>query len=295
MSKRVLATMLIVAMNLTLFSITAQAGALNGNNSLRIVTNEYDYVELIETADEKKLGQMGLTTETAEKMVTQFYEELNSRSLMSDEELYAKGYTGERIELLRAYAAGAVLTDAEMRAITGSCEGEIISYYCYATRAKFKYAWSWDQEPLIMLDDAAGMAWRAVNDEAEEIAVTASSVSSQIKYYYGNVVKHTDTGDEEPGLEFSGVSIQFPMTYGFFTATNDYEHAYAKEGYVTVIVNLENTVSAEINYVEVLGVYGHTIIGIGSPTLSLGGGFSASFTGNTQVDNIGAAHEIITR
>jgi len=295
MYKKVFAILLIVAMNLTLFSITAQAGVMNSNTGLRITTNEYDYVELIATADEKRLGQMGLTTETAEKMITQFYEELDSRSLMSDEELYVKGYTSERIKLLRAYAAGAVLTDAEMRAITGSCEGEIIPYYCRATSAKFKYTWSWDQEPLIMLDDSAGMVWRAVNDEAEEIAVTTSSVTSQIKYYYGNVVKHTDPGDEEPGLEFSGVSIQFPMTYGFFTETNDYENAYAKEGYVTVIVNLEDTVEAEINYVEVMGVYGHTIVGIGSPTLSLGGGLSASFTGNTQVDNTGEAHEIITR
>ena len=55
-------------------------------------------------------------------------------------------------------------------------------------------------------------------------------------------------------------------------------------------------VSANIDCIFVAGLYGHTVVGIGAPSVSVSkGSFGISFTGNTSIDEIAGRKATIYR
>lgn len=107
-----------------------------------------------------------------------------------------------------------------------------------------------------------------------------------IDYYVGHQKLYVGSGTEEPNLDFNTVNMQFNV----LKSLGDQTYAYAKHGEVRVKAKVEEESGAVINYIKIAGLYGHTLLGLGSPTLSVGpgaGNISISLTGSVSVDNIG--------
>lgn len=94
---------------------------------------------------------------------------------------------------------------------------------------------------------------------------------------------------QEAGLDFNTVNVQFRMLQTYQSNTTLTEQAYAKKGSIKVSVQVNNGVSNSINYIMVAGLYGHTTAGANLPSVSLSptGSVSISFSGNLSIDKIG--------
>ena len=284
---------MLFAVLFVIMSISPYALAMEQPEDAQELTfNEYEYLKGLEKLQESALDNK--IPMNYQKIKETYYSELDRRSLLPQEKLEKMGYSIEKIALLRKYADGAGLSDAEMRSLSGTCTGTITAARCTAQIANFRYSWSWDQQPAIALTDAAAIRWRVVDVSAYEIRVHTASVVTAVEYYYGNQVIYRTTGDIETGFEFDVVKIGFPVLKGFFTDVNEYELSYAKKGYINVVIEPYEGTETEIRVVDVLGLYGHTLIGVGAPSISIGSGISFSFTGNTSVDNIARKQRVFT-
>ncbi len=62
---------------------------------------------------------------------------------------------------------------------------------------------------------------------------------------------------------------------------------YARTGTIEVTINVPKGVNQNIHHIFVSGLYGHTLIGLGSPSVSVTpGSIGIGFTGNTSIDSI---------
>lgn len=296
--KKFLSIILSAALVCTLF-----IPAFAADNEPQIVgttyTNEYDYILAIQRATSEELAGMGLTQAQVNEIVSSFEIALHERAALPEETLVGYGYTQDQIAALRSYNAVTVnsidgntsLPLSTMRAITGTCTGEITSTYLTTTSATFKYTWSWDHAPIMKLKDSAAIRWLAFDSNGYDIDVTKTSDSSNINYYWNGSKRFSRTGTKEPDLEFNSLNLQFDESERFQSPTTMTEEAYAGDGYIQVSVKLEPEVKNTISYLKVAALYGHTTIGADYPSISLSptGDISIGFSGNFSIDPIGDA------
>jgi len=259
--------------------------------------NEFDYILSLQAADSATLSTYGLSNTEASRIVREFYTEFDNRALMNDYDLQGLGYSEHQISLLRDYAEGATLSNSQMRGLTGTCTGSITAESCNARDAEFSYCWEWDHCPVMTFQDAAAMRWLAVDSEGHYLDCSKESVNVDIEYYWYTTHKFTRHGELETGLEFNTVSVQFDETEIFYSSTTLPEQAYAKEGIITVEVALEQGVNNSIAYMKVAGLYGHSVVDIGDPSVSVDMAMSVSisFTGGLSTDKIAGRQAHVLR
>ena len=253
-------------------------------------TNEYDYILSLQNATTEELAEMGLTRAQANEVISEFEAALQERASLPDETLLAMGYTQDEINALHTCRTRNVLPVETMRAITGTCTGNITASKATAQEATFKYAWFWDHPPIMKLKDSVAMRWLAYDKNGYEVDVTKTSEKCSISYYWNNRVQFTRSGTQEPDLDFNSLNIQFDEAENFQSSTTMTEEAYAGNGYVRVSVKVEPEVHNSISYLKVAALYGHTTVGVGSPSIGLSpaGTISISFSGtiNSVIDSI---------
>ena len=259
--------------------------------------NEYDYITMLQESPVDKLEAMGLTNDDVNSIVAEFEDALDRRAALSDSSLENLGYSSREISLLRAYASGSDLSDAELQAVTGTCTGYLAKEFCNGSSASFNYSWQWDHCPMMTFSDSAAMRWIAYDSSGHELGIIQTDVSGIVYYWNGDIKHHSWPATQEPNLDFNSVNMQFTVKQtltGSSGITIDY---YAKTGTVTVEVELDENVDNEINYILVAGLYGHTTVGVGSPSIGVGipGSVSISFSGNTSIDATGARKAKITQ
>ena len=280
MMKRILTIITVFALCVSCFTISTFALETQPSE---FVINEYDYIHALQEASETELEEIGLSAEDVKLVSSKFVSGLESLAQMSDRSLKSFGYSAEEIDILRAFAAGKQLSDAELRAVAGECTGDFDFISCDKKGAQFAYWWVWDHAPIIQLQDAAAVRWIAFDSEGDDFDVTRYALDSTIEYYDGSAKLATRTGTEEPNLDFNTVNIQFDMNVNM----GEHIYAYAKRGEIRISIRVQNGTNANINYIKIAGLYGHTLFGIGFPSLSAGSGnsLSLSFTGSTEIDN----------
>lgn len=100
-------------------------------------------------------------------------------------------------------------------------------------------------------------------------------------------------------MDFNSLNIQFDEAENFQSSTTMTEEAYAGNGYVRVSVKVEPEVHNSISYLKVAALYGHTTVGVGSPSIGLSpaGTISISFSGtiNSVIDSIAGDKVKITK
>lgn len=286
---------LVVAMSM-LCMLSVNVGAVSLEPiSLTESFNEYDYIQVIQESSPQELNAMGLSVQEAEKVIENFENSLLERASLPDEELRAYGYDSNEIRLLNQYAAGQPLSHAELRALGSTCQGKITRHSCNTTTAEFSYTFTWDRCPIVMLNDSAAMRWIAYDDEGDEIGVSQTSYSMVVEYYYSpgssgvssSTLAHKSMGTNEPSLDFNTLNMQFPVYEAHAAGNGIVFDCYAKTGTVKVAVRVPNGNNQKIHHIFVGGLYGHTLVGVGSPSVSVGGdSISISFTGNTSIDAI---------
>lgn len=270
---------------------TTTFAAVNKLTTMSIqVSNEYDYISMLKQSTTEELDEIGITREEADNIISEFNAALSKRATLSDTQLITYGYTTEEIDILRAYAKGTRVSDNSIRAITGTCTGNIKLTNCGTKYATFAYTWSWDHCPIMTLSDSAAMRWLAYDKKGYNFSVIRTNLTTTIDYYNGSTKQFTRSGKEEAGLELNTVNLQFDVTKSYQSSTTLTEEAYAKYGTVKVSVQVDNSVNNNINYIMVAGLYGHTTIGGAFPSVSLSptGSVSISFSGNLSIDKIGA-------
>ena len=277
----------LAAMLAVIFTLSGSTYAVEADPAQVVTYNEYDYVVALQESTSEELAEIGMTQEKVQEVVTEFESALAERASLSDEELLELDYDTEEIALLRKYSRGAELSAVELRGVTGTCTGTFINNGVGTRFATFSYNWEWDHKPIITLSDCAAMRWIAYDSRGYEISTIRTYLNSQITYCLGEYIDYTRTGTEEAGLDFNTVNIQFNVEeyYGDAALGANY---YAKYGTIQVSIKVDDSVSNNINYILVAGLYGHTTVGIGSPSVSAGipGSVSIGFSGNTSIDNV---------
>lgn len=277
-------------------SVTAQASSMVEEQYSSEVLSEYDYIEALQNSSTEDLQEVGITCEDVTDIVEEFYKSLDLRAALPNSKLEGLGYTPEEIEILRNYGRGARLSSIDFRAITGTCTGRITKNSFSTRNVQFTYSWEWDKCPIMTLTDSAAVRWLAYDVQSYTINVNKTSATATIDYYYGNSFSYSDAASFEPNLDFNSVNAQFPMIQTKYlpniVAEIDY---YAKAGRVTVSVELPYGTSNSIHNIKVAGLYGHTTLGIGAPSLgvSIPASVSISFTGNTSIDAIAGRQAVI--
>lgn len=264
--------------------------------------NEYDYIQLLQNSSAQELKKMGVSEQEATTIISSFEAALLERSSLCDTELRAYGYDETEIILFHKLSNGQKLSDAELRSLGSTCTGSITRYYCYLKSAKFSYTFEWNRCPLITLSDSAAMRWIAYNASDNEIGVERTSYSMLIEYHFqgnaassGPAFAHYGQGSNQPNLDFNTLNMQFPVYDTHYSnSSGTIFDCYARKGTVTVSIKVPTGVTANIHHIFVGGLYGHTLIGIGSPTVSVSqGSIGISFTGNTSIDSIASRQATI--
>lgn len=128
--KKIIAFILVMVM-VSALPVTSFAS----NNETVVDTvymNEYDYIVALQKATQEELAAMGLSKTEADTIIADFEAALQERASLSEETLYGLGYTQDEIEALHAYNERSVMSVETMRAITGTCTGNITASYATA-------------------------------------------------------------------------------------------------------------------------------------------------------------------
>ncbi len=300
MKKRLFVFLLVLAI---VISLTGYAFADEEESTENAVTfYEYDYIDMLNQSTPQELEELGYTEEEVDEITQTYERDIAEKATMSDDELLAYGYTDEEIALLRAFASGAELSVEEMRNLGSTCTGSLSCQWITDHAAQFTYSWTWNRCPSIRLTDSSALRWIAYNADGTEIGVEQTSSSMLIDYY----VKGTAAGDgcyvysslgtNEPNIDFNTINMQFPA-WGAYTGTSGImEDCYAKIGKVSVSIKVPTGVSQNIDHIFVAGLYGHTLLGVGAPSVSVSSGSCAiSFTANLDIDAIASSRGTITQ
>ena len=233
--------------------------------------------------------------------VRAFYKAISERAKLSDEDLFSYGYDSKEISIFRDFSSASKITTkglsniitTNLRAIAGTLTGKIRLISCGTKRATFRYEWFWDQAPIFKLEDSAAMRWLAYDSKGHGIDVLKVLEASRIDYYtMDDKFAFSQKGTPETNLSFNSVNIQFDVIK-YYTPTpypkDALTSAYAKKGSVTIGLKVDGNVKNNINYIKVAALYGHTVFGLGAPSISLSpdGTIAIGFSGNPSIENLG--------
>ena len=219
--------------------------------------------------------------------------------------MFSYGYDSKEISIFRDFSSTSKITTkglsniitTNLRAIAGTLTGKIRLISCGTKRATFRYEWFWDQAPILKLVDSAAMRWLAYDSKGHGIDVLKVLEASRIDYYtMDDKFAFSQKGTPETNLSFNSVNIQFDVIK-YYTPTpypkDALTSAYAKKGSVTIGLKVDGNVKNNINYIKVAALYGHTVLGISAPSISLSpdGTISIGFSGNKVIENL-AGHKV---
>ena len=280
-----------------LFSLSMPASAIDSNNVIQLdPVNEYDYIDMLQNSSPQELEEIGLSEFEAMEIVSNFENALLNRASLSDSTLAAYGYNDSEIALFHRLAAGESLSSVEPQSLGSTCTGSITRHSCYLKSAEFSYTFTWNRCPIATNSDAAALRWIAYDSSDSEIGVSQKSSSLTVEYHFtGNAgsdgspaFAHYGTPTYEAQSDFNTINMQFPVAQTHLVSgTGMILDCYAKTGTVRVSVKVPNGVTGNIHHIFVGGLYGHSVLGVVSPSISVSkGSIGISFTGGVTVDHI---------
>lgn len=287
-----------------LVSFSFSASAVGEASTTSESFNEYDYIQIIKESTPQELATLGVSEQEATEIISSFEDALSARASLSETELRGYGYDESEIALLHAYANGETLSPSQLRDLGSNCEGTITLNNVSANSASFSYTFTWDRCPIQTLSDSAAMRWIAYDADDHEIGVEQDPFSMTVGYYYvdktsadpSSTLVFLYPGTNEPNLDFNTLNMQFPVHKTHTGSSGIISDCYAKTGTVNVTISTPSGIDQAIHHIFVGGLYGHTIWGVGSPSVNVGQGtINISFTGNTSIDPIASKRGTIYR
>lgn len=266
--------------------------------------NEYNFVKTLQNSSLQELENLGISEREATTIISNYESALLERALLSDSELSAYGYNNSEISLFHDLANGQELSSAEMQSLGSTCTGSITRHSVSTKTAEFSYTFTWDRCPIITLSDSAAIKWLAYDDYGQEIGVEYTSRTMVVEYHFkGNAASdgkpafaHYGNPTCEEGLSFNTLNMQFPVYQPHTSDNGLIFDCYARTGTVQVSVKVPTGTPQNIHHIFVSGLYGHTTLGIGPPSVTPNGKLlDISFTGNTLIDPIASRKATIYR
>lgn len=300
MKKRLFVFLLVLAI---VISLTGSACAVEeASTEGTTFFNEYDYIETLRQSTPQELEEAGLSEADVYNIIKTYEDDLTEKSEMSDEELRACGYSDEEIALLREYANGTELEPEEMRNLGSTCTGELSCQWITPSAAQFTYTWTWNRCPSIKFADSSALRWIAYNADDIEIGVEQTSSSMLIDYYIEGTAAgdgpyaFTSLGENEPNIDFNTLNMQFQEYSTYVGTSGIIFDCYAKIGKVSVAIRVPSGANQTIDHIFVAGLYGHTLLTVGAPSVSVtSGSCSISFSPSIGVDPIASCRGTITQ
>lgn len=285
-----LCSVLICALSLVFSqSMVSNAQSFNSKNSFTL--NEIELYRSTRETPEATLLVQGYTSDEINQLKNTSYEDLMyARAQLPEETLYRMGYSTREISILKNYDGEYIEENSEVYALTGTLTAEISCSAASASEYKITYYWSWDHSPLMNATDAMGIRWVAIAQDGIPVDTSAFSSKVTITYTYlpGSSLDVTYVASDSnfaSETDFNALTCTFPMMLG--ASSDPY---YALSGKLETTIKKDSGVIRNIYYLKICGVYGHSILNFGSPSVSFTPGDTSigiSFTGTISVDNIG--------
>lgn len=251
--------------------------------------NEYDgYVALSKETDTELLAN-GYTNENiAEIRQISFVDAIYERSFYSDIELQGLGYSKQEINRFHEInrLGKNQITENDLRALSGTCTGDAELVSWSASKIIISYTWEWDHSPILCYVDAMGVRWAAIGTDGAVIDTTADAQQTEAMLLYYDQQGESLVYSYQPNFvqdaSFNTISANFPVV-------DSTTHAWAKKGELDVCIRKDPSITRSIYYVKFAGLYGHSQVTIGAPSISVTPGsdsISFSFTGGISINNI---------
>lgn len=267
----------------------ANSMELQENQAITEQLNEYDLYVAIQKLPDDVLHECGYSEEQIDDINSINYkQEIFNRSTLPDSELEKMGYDSDEISALRNYTG----SEAETKALSATLTASFLIPYSSASMYSIEYGWSWNHSPLIEAKDAMGIRWVAVASDGLPVDVTASNSTAKVKYYedsslYKTVTYNSSSSNFSKETDFNALTCTFPMQ---IVGASDENVAYALKGSMITNITKDSGISRDIYYLKVCGVYGHSVINFGTPSVSFTSGalsIGISFNGGLNINNIG--------
>lgn len=266
------------------------AGAVSADEQKSTVSfNEYDLIQTLQASPINKLERQGHSQEEIMEIKGALLEtKLVKRASLSQDKLRGLGYTADEISILKEIeTTGQVdLSEAQLRAIAGTCTGTIVPNSAGKSEYRVSYEWEWDHAPVICYKDSFAIRWEAMGSDGLPVDSTAGSLTvGYVEYYdYDGYFSAIETlQPNRNNIEFNVVKFDFRVGSGTPEVST-----YAKRGSGHVQIQKDAGVTRDFYYLKVGALYGHTVVNIGFPSLSVSaGGIGIGFSGGLSTDNIG--------
>ncbi len=269
-----------------------QASAITvDSSSIRTQMNDLDMYRYVQNTPSSELIAQGYSPQYINQVKSVDYEELMfERAQLPTHILYRMGYDDSEIATLRKYDGTYITRGSDMYALTGTLTAEIYCTSASTSQYIVRYSWEWDHSPLVNATDAMGIRWVAIASDGLPVDVSAYSSEASINYHYYLNTYTTTTYDPSDSnfaseTDFNALTCTFSMQTGAST-----DPSYALSGSIRTTIRKDSGVTRQIYYLKICGVYGHSVINIGAPSVSFTPGqtdIGISFSGGINIDNIG--------
>lgn len=289
MKRRIISLFLVLAgiFTITVTPSLAIESQSNLTKSKKTVVNEYEAFKYLQTATAQELYNAGYTQNEVKVLKEFNYESaLLERAKESEVRLTAYGYSNEEILILKSLLKeGAKVTEDILLALAAECETWYKCDKASVSSISLAYCWNWNKIPFFTHSDAVALRWRGVSEFGTNLILRRVAASCSIDYYYiaSGQKEVTRSNEVVPDSGFDAVHTEFSLLTQKFDESTE---AWAKGGNLSV--TLERTGTLPIQFINVLGEYGHTVASfIGSISVTYPPDFAISFSPALSTEALG--------
>jgi len=258
-----------------LFHSTSYAASSEASDNFTLmvqsVSNEYDTYKNLKNKSNNELTRLGYSTQNINYINNFNYDEKMQEKVVklksnSEKTLYAKGYSKEQISAIYNYQGTELqknLLAAQLTLSTFSGPKEQTATFSYIN---FRTNFSWSSEPFFIFDDILAVAW------SEDMYLDTNKSNSFAVVNYISEITGEWVSSNNPSVTpelNKGAYIKFSMT-----KPAGLTMSYAQNGRFFYRLTKKDRVKE----VAVQPTYGHTVVKIGSPSVSFPLGVGVSFS-----------------
>lgn len=250
--------------------------------------NELDYIKQIQSYTLEDLIEYGYTVEEAEEILNHDYnQDLIEMSKKSDKSLKEEGYSSSQIDSIKSYDGSIdAVTYAQINDLS---DAELDLYWGptlinNTNQFNIYYDAEWTSAPIFHFKDIVAIGWVACNKSSIPISMKhKESPSCFVQYYMGNSYLGMRDFSSSATYTSASATLKFPVSDPGAIS----EGSYAKT--ISGSIRLETqSGSNNLSTIQIAMGYGHTVINIGSPSVSFSfpAGISVGITFSYQLEDL---------
>lgn len=244
-----------------------------------ILMSEVDYIRNLMSYTKEELVELGCTIDEANEILNfDFNQKLIEFVDDNGDNLDTMGYSPSEINSLKSYdGTEDALEYIEANALSATLTVQWAPWLINTTNQfRILYTTTWDDRPIFTYNDIIAIGFVAYNSSSVPIGMKYDETPScNVQTYSGSNLKGTKSYTPDT-ITTNSVSFKFPMT----TIQPDYAKITSGSVRISTVSNSNN-----LYRLSFIFAYGHTVIGIGSPSVDFsvtGISVSLSFSFTTE-------------